>query len=242
LKEFSGEEKRAESLMLQLEGQVQTQILEPLVDCGDPSAAKSLLQHWMRSPDAFCDAIRQDLDCNNDHMVSKMEFRRWSKDGVLAAALKSISVTGAVAPTTASEPAIAPIDSPTPALAALEIGCTPVLFPPPNPEPVAQTDSPTRPDHVPILAAYASGTSAFAPPPQCPFSQWTAFKPGQSKLETDRILLKGPAFSDQCEERYQQFKLNMRMSRHRHIIGCEDVTAEICFVAMEIQGQSIGKQ
>ena len=34
----------------------------------------------------------------------------------------------------------------------------------------------------------------------------------------------------------------MRMSRHRHIIGCEDVTAEIYFVAMEIQGQSIGNK
>jgi hypothetical protein len=247
LKEFSGEEKRAECLMLELTGHGQTQPSEQWVECGGASAL-SCLQQWMRSPDAFCHAIRQDLDCNNDNLVSKMEFRRWSKDGVLVAAVKSISLAAASAPTPATDAAlVAHVDQPTPAtppaapvstvpaLAALESGCAPAL-PSRISEPVAHIDPPTSD------SGHSCGAPAL-PPPNCPFSQWTAFKQGKSKLETDRIMhLKGPSFSDQCEERYQQWKSDVRMNRCSHIVGCDDATAEINFLTMEIQGQIIGRQ
>lgn len=232
LKEFTAEGNRSGALMLELQGQLQPPLLESLASCGGAAAAASLLHEWTRSPHAFVDAVRRDLDCNDDRMVSKMEFRRWAKDGVLIAVLASAARARAATPPLSSDP--------PPALDADEAAPAAAAAPAPTASISGSTPAPVLP----------------APPPDCPFPQWIAYKPSTSKLDaaaalaasksggavaSDKIVcLKGPAFSDQCEERYQIWRSDMRACKHADIAGCDDASAELSFISMEIQGKQIG--
>jgi hypothetical protein len=214
--------------MLELQGPNLARFSESLVGCGGASAALPLLREWLQSPNSFIGAIRRELDCDADHMVSKMEFRRWSKDGVLVAVL--ISMARARSSSASSDSELDAHDS----------------------EHVASADPPK-----PIVAsstAVAHENPAIRPqvepPPNCPYPQWTAYKPAASGKSTVQavtsgandaiVVLKGPAFSDQCEERYQQWKSDMRTIAPRQVVDCGDFSAEINFFAMEICGRNIG--
>ncbi len=221
--------------MLELQACAHPQLTDALANGRGGVAAASLLRQWMRAPDAFVEVIRQELDCNNDRMVSKMEFRRWAKDGVLIAVLNSMALADATTPTEQLQATSAPsthaieLTSATTAAAAAS----------------AATDA----------AAATTPCSEGAimhpqPPPNCPFSQWVAYKPCKSKPDvaaankadiSDRIIvLKGPAFSDQCEEHYNRWKLDSRACKLRQLAGCEDASAELNFLTMEIQGEITG--
>ncbi len=232
MKEFAEEGNRAQTLVVELERAASPELSNAVAECGGSSAAALLLCQWMRSPHAFVGNVRHDLDCNSDHMVSKMEFRRWSKDGVLIALLTSmarartpmsisssklvaVSHTDAHIPAAAAAAAAAAILAPAPAVAAHVCSSAPAPPPP--------------------------------PPPDCPYVQWTAFKARKSNGKLVSIsagdalvVMKGPAFSDQCEEFYQKWRLDMRGSRARPVAGFEDASAEINFITMEIQGKIIG--
>ncbi len=225
MKEFTEEGNRSASLIVELQGAGSTPLTHALVDCGGASAAISLLGQWMRSPHAFVDAVRHDLDCNSDHMVSKMEFRRWSKDGVLIALLNTIAPAGTATPTPPSE-SLAVFHTHACIPAATAAGG--LVLAPAAAAPVCSSAPASQPP----------------PPPDCPYVQWTAHKAVSTSAQADAgeklVLLKGPAFSDHCEEFYQKWKLDPRASRARLIAGCEDTSAEINYVTMEIQGKSIG--
>lgn len=234
LKEFSAEGNRSASLMLELQACARPQPADALADGSGGAAAASLLHQWMRAPDSFVEAIRQELDCNNDHMVSKMEFRRWAKGGVLVAVLNSMAHAAAITP---MEPLQA---TSVPSSHSTELAS-------------ATTSADSASASASATAAPCGDSGAHVhhqPPPNCPFSQWTAYKPCKSNPDvaaankadgSDRIIvLKGPAFSDQCEEHYNRWKLDARACKLRRIAGCEDASAELNFLTMEIQGQIIG--
>ena len=204
-----------------------------VAECGGSSAAALLLSQWMRSPHAFEEAVRQDLDCNSDHMVTKMEFRRWSKDGVLIALLSSLARAHTPMSFPSSQSvAVSHTDAPIPAAAAATAAPAPA----------------------PAAAAHVCSSAPAPPPrppPDCPYVQWTAFKARnsngnsvststQSGAGDTLVVMKGPAFSDHCEECYQKWRLDLRASSARPVAGCEDASAEINFITMEIQGKSIG--
>jgi hypothetical protein len=218
--------------MLELQGPLRPPLLESLASCGGTAAALSLLHEWSHTPHNFVDAIRHDLDCNDDHMVSKMEFRRWAKDGVLVAVLASAARARAPTPPLSSDSA--------PALDADEAAPAAAV----TPAPTAGISG-----SIPALVLPA-------PPPDCPFPQWIAYRPCTPKTDaaaalaaaksgaatSDKIVcLKGPAFSDQCEERYQIWRSNIMLAcKHADIAGCDDASAELSFISMEIKGKQIG--
>jgi hypothetical protein len=198
----------------------------------------------MRSPDAFVGDVRHDLDCNSDQMVSKMEFRRWSKDGVLIALLGSIARARTQVSTPSSElGVVSHTDAHIPAAAAAAAAATAtaaaaILAPAPAAAALVCSSAPAPPP---------------LPPPDCPYVQWTAFKARKSNgnsvstsAQPDAgdalVVIKGPAFSDHCEEFYQKWRLDVRGggSSARPVAGCDDVSAEINFITMEIQGKNIG--
>jgi hypothetical protein len=225
LKEFSVEGDRVGTLLLQLQSPIHPPLADSLVPCGGAAAAASLLHQWMRMPESFTEAVRLDLDCNDDHMVSKMEFRRWARDGVLVALLASAARARAPVQTSSSDAeseqeggAAAPTSAVTPAPKVSVGGSAPA----------------------PALSAPAIP----APPPNCPYPQWIAYKKGSSKPDAaadDKIIyMKGPAFSDQCEEHYQLWRSNLRSCQQASVAGCDDPTAKLGFFSMEIQGKQIG--
>ena len=220
LKEFTVEGNRAPFLMQQLKEQSLLPPTAALAECGGPSGAILLLDQWTRSPDAFVHAIRHDLDCNNDCMVSKMEFRRWAGSGVLLAVLNSMARAG-TATETASD------DEAPPA-------CCPAAAPATQPPPAVHAPTPQL--HAPAL---------LPPPPNCPFPIWTAHKQTKTQPESslsasaEGSVLKGPGFSDQCEAHYQAWRSDMKSPTPRHVT-CTDGCAELNFLAMEVKGPTIG--
>jgi hypothetical protein len=236
LKEFADEGNRAQSLLVELQRASSPVLSNAFAEYGGSSAAALLLSQWMRSPDAFVGDVRHDLDCNSDQMVSKMEFRRWSKDGVLIALLSSIARARTPVSIPSSElVVVSHTDAHIPAAATAAAAILP-----PAPAAVAHVCSSAPAPPPP-------------PPPDCPYVQWTAVKARKSNGNSVSIsaqpdagdalvVMKGPAFSDRCEEFYQKWRLDVRggCSSARPVAGCDDASAVINFITMEIQGKSIG--
>ncbi len=217
LKEFTHEGNRATLLMQELKHQSNLPPPAALAECGGASAAVSLLDQWTRSPDAFVHAIRQDLDCNNDCMVSKMEFRRWGSSGVLLAVLNSMARAG-----TATQAAC---DDAVPA------ACCPAAAPTPQPPPAVPAAPPPPPPNCPFPIWTAHKPSK---------SQPESGSSASAGANADGSVLKGPGFSDQCEALYQAWRLDMKSSARMHVTGCAGGSAEVNFLAMEVKGPTIG--